>query len=98
MRISDPNAPDPSPAPDEVLDRGLTDCEVSRDRRSSRRDFLRKSALAVGGAGMAGTVAIPDAGAITAGITAIASTQADRPTPDEIFTRLVEGNKRFIKG
>jgi carbonic anhydrase len=63
------------------------------DLGRSRREFLWISGLA---AGMAGLSLHPTA--TTEAIEAASSQAGDRPTPDAILARLVEGNKRFVKG
>src|SRR5262249_56663312 len=59
----------------------------------SRREFLRIWGFA---AGMAGLSSRPTVRAEA--IETAASQAGDRPTPDAILARLVEGNKRFVKG
>jgi carbonic anhydrase len=54
---------------------------------SSRREFLGRSGLAIGAAGVALSMARP----------AVAE-PAVRATPDEVLARLLEGNQRFVKG
>jgi carbonic anhydrase len=55
--------------------------------RSSRREFIRLSGLAVGATGLTLTATGP----------ARAQAEADRK-PDAVLARLVEGNKRFVSG
>jgi carbonic anhydrase len=63
------------------------------DLSRSRREFLRISGLAVGTAGISlystGRAQAIEMPALQAG---------DRPTPDAVLARLIEGNKRFVKG
>jgi carbonic anhydrase len=59
----------------------------------SRREFLRVSGLAVGMFGM------PYCSAGMAESIETAPSQAgDRPTPDAVLARLIEGNRRFVRG
>lgn len=55
--------------------------------RSTRREFIRLSGLAVGATGLTLAATAP----------ARAQTEADR-RPDAVLARLVEGNKRFVTG
>jgi carbonic anhydrase len=55
--------------------------------QSSRREFVRLTGLAAGGAGLA--LASPGAGA---------SQPASGRDPDAVLARLIEGNKRFVGG
>jgi carbonic anhydrase len=55
--------------------------------RSSRREFMRLSGLAVGATGFA----LSTTGSAT-------GAQVTKPDPASVLARLVEGNKRFVKG
>jgi carbonic anhydrase len=59
----------------------------------SRREFLLISGLAVGTAG----ISLCSTGRAEA-IEMPASQAGDRPTPDAVLSRLIEGNKRFVQG
>jgi carbonic anhydrase len=73
---------------DDVFPRKLT------SNLASRRDFMRYSGVALGSAGLA----LPSSAlAVGTGAGAIWDSTAAR-TPDEVLARLLEGNKRFVKG
>src|SRR4051794_36618286 len=59
----------------------------------SRREFLRISGLAVGAAGIS-----PAATGPAETIETSSSQAGSRPGPDAVLARLIEGNKRFMKG
>lgn len=59
---------------------------MDSSERSTRREFVRNASLAVGVAGVGGLSA------------ADAAQPKDRPKPDEVLAKLIEGNKRFVEG
>ena len=65
-----------------------------QDDRSSRREFMRISGLAVGTTGLA----LPTAGLARAATREAIGQPAPARDPNAVLSRLVEGNKRFVKG
>jgi carbonic anhydrase len=73
---------------------GLAPPDHSSDEDNpSRREFLRITGLAVGAAGASVTTSVRVGAAETVSVQA-----GGRPNPDAVLARLVEGNKRFVKG
>ena len=61
--------------------------DALKTNRSSRREFIKVSGLAVAGTGLG----LPTAALATAG-------RAEERDPGSVLARLIEGNKRFVSG
>ena len=67
---------------------------ASTNDRSSRREFIRRSGVVVGATGLA----IPSVSLNRPALGASAEKQDAARAPDAVLARLIEGNKRFMKG